>query len=207
MESCFKSNIAKFRRSWLEAENIHIEIRIAGFGGQGIIRTGLIIATASCVYDDKNVIQTSSYGPESRGGHCRSEVIVSDEDIDFPKVEHPDILVTMSQEAYSEYVDDLKENGILLKDPDLVQDQRKNLKIKTYDVPATRIAENLGKKVIANVVMIGALAAITNLFKVNDLRESIIRNVPERFVDLNLSAFHKGYEYGEKLRSSITEVS
>jgi len=181
---------------------MRVEIRIGGFGGQGIIRTGLILATASCVYGDKNAIQTASYGPESRGGRCRSEVIISDEDIDFPKVEHPDILVAMSQEAYIQYVDDLKENGILIVDPDLVPNQRENLEVRMYEVPATKIAEGLGKKIVANVVMIGAFAAITNLLGVEHLKESIRRNVPKTFTELNLTAFEKGYEYGKSLAKS-----
>ncbi len=181
---------------------MRVEIRIGGFGGQGIIRTGLILATASCVYGDKNAIQTASYGPESRGGRCRSEVIISDEDIDFPKVEHPDILVAMSQEAYLQYVDDLKENGILIVDPDLVPNQRENLKVKMYEVPATKIAEGLGKKIVANVVMIGAFAAITNLLGLEHLKESIRRNVPKAFTKLNLTAFEKGYEYEKTLAKS-----
>jgi 2-oxoglutarate ferredoxin oxidoreductase subunit gamma len=178
---------------------MRVEIRIGGFGGQGIIRSGLILAAASCVYGDKNAIQTASYGPESRGGRCKSEVIISDEDIDFPKVEHPDTLVAMSQEAYLEYVNDLKEDGTLIVDSDLVPNQRKNLKAKIYEVPATRIAEELGKKIVANVVMIGAVAAITDLFDVEQLKESVRRNVPKAFVELNLTAFEKGYEHGKSL--------
>jgi len=181
---------------------MRVEIRIGGFGGQGIIRTGLILATASCVYGDKNAIQTASYGPESRGGRCKSEVIISDEDIDFPKVEHPDILVAMSQEAYLRYVDDLKENGILIVDPDLVPNQRDNLEVRMYEVPATKIAEGLGKKIVANVVMMGAFAAITNLLGLEHLKESIRRNVPKAFMELNLIAFEKGYEYGKSLLKS-----
>jgi 2-oxoglutarate ferredoxin oxidoreductase subunit gamma len=181
---------------------MRVEIRIGGFGGQGIIRTGLILATASCVYGDKNAIQTASYGPESRGGRCRSEVIISDEYIDFPKVEQSDILVVMSQQAYLEYVDGLKENGILVVDRDLVPNQRKNLKANVYEVPATRIAERLGKKIVANVVMIGALAAITSIFEVGQLKESIRRNVPKAFAELNLTAFEKGCEYGKNLLKS-----
>jgi len=178
---------------------MRLEIRIGGFGGQGVIRTGLILAAASCVYGDKNAIQTASYGPESRGGHCRSEVIISDEDIDFPKIEHPDILIAMSQEAYLQYIDDLKKNGILIVDPDMVHNQRKNLAVKIYEVPAARIAERLGKRIVANAVMIGAFAAITNLPNMKNLKESIRHNVPEAFIKLNLTAFEKGYEYGKKL--------
>lgn len=175
------------------------DIRIGGFGGQGIIRTGLILATAACVLGDNNAIQTASYGPESRGGRCRSEVIISDEDIDFPKVEHPDILVAMSQEAYLEYVKDLKEDGILIVDPGLVPERKKYLKAESYEVPATEIAEQLGQKIVANVVMIGAFTAITHLLDPQHLKESIKRNVPKEFIKLNLTAFEKGYQYGKNL--------
>ena len=178
---------------------MRVEIRIGGFGGQGIIRTGLILASAACVYSDKAAIQTASYGPESRGGRCRSEVIISSEEIGFPKVEHPDILVAMSQEAYVEYVDDLKKNGVLLIDPDLVPNQRKNIEAKVYEVPATKIAEELGKTIFANVVMIGAFTAITKLLDVDAVREAIKQNVPKAFLMLNLTAFEKGYEYGKDL--------
>lgn len=181
---------------------MRVEIRIGGFGGQGIIRTGLILATASCVYGDRDAIQTASYGPESRGGSCKSEVIISDEAIDFPKVEYPDILVVMSQEAYLKYVDELKENGLLILDPDLVPNQSESLKAERYEIPATRIAEELGNRIVANAVMIGALAGITDLFGVEDLKRSIRQNVPEAFAELNIRAFEKGYEYGTKLLGS-----
>lgn len=181
---------------------MRVEIRIGGFGGQGVIRTGLILAMATCVHGNRNAIQTASYGPESRGGHCRSEVIISDEEIDFPKVEQPDILVAMSQEAYLEYVGDLKEKGIVIVDPDLVSEQKRDLSAKVYEVPATKIAEDLGNKIVANVVMIGAFAAITKLTNKENLKQSIKENVPKAFEELNLNAFGKGYEYGEKLLKS-----
>ena len=178
---------------------MRVEIRVGGFGGQGIIRTGLILAAAACVYGDKNAVETASYGPESRGGRCRSEVVISDGEIDFPKVENPDILVAMSQEAYLEYIGDLKENGVLLVDPDLVPNQRKDLKATVYKVPATRLAEELGNKIVANVVMIGAFTATTNMLEVDHVKESIKRNVPKATIELNLEAFEKGYEYGKNL--------
>jgi len=181
---------------------VRVEIRIGGFGGQGIIRTGLMLATAACVYGDKNAIQTQSYGPESRGGRCKSEVVISDEEIDFPAVEHPDVLITLSQEAYSDYVNDLKEGGVLLVDPDIVPNQRKDVNAKIYEIPATRIAEELGKKIVANVVMVGAFTALTNMLGVDVVKESIKRNVPKGTMELNLTAFEKGYGYGKSLLKS-----
>ena len=181
---------------------MRVEIRIGGFGGQGIIRTGLMLAMAACVYGDKNAIQTQSYGPESRGGRCKSEVVISDEEIDYPAVEHPDILVALSQEAYSDYVNDLKEGGVLLVDPGMVPNQRKDVKAKIYEVPAARIAEELGKKIVANVVTIGAFTALTDMLDVKVVKEAIKRNVPKGMVELNLTAFEKGYGCGKSLLKS-----
>jgi 2-oxoglutarate ferredoxin oxidoreductase subunit gamma len=178
---------------------MQMEIRICGFGGQGIIRTGLILATAACVYGDKNAVQTASYGPESRGGRCKSEVIISSEEIDFPWVYHPDILVAMSQEAYTEYVKDLKKNGLVLVDPGLVLNYKNDQRVKSLKVPATRIAEKLGNKIVANVVMIGALVAITRFLDMNQVTETIKKTIPSAFIEINLLALRNGYEYGKKL--------
>ena len=176
---------------------MHVEILIGGFGGQGIIRTGLILATAASIYAGKNAIQNQSYGPESRGGRCKSEVIISDKEIDYPKVEHPDILIILSQEAYNAYIGKLKEGGILLVDPDMVPNQKTDLKAKIYKIPATRMAEKLGKRIVANVIMIGAFTAITGLLDTNAVKESIKQNVPKGTEQINLTAFEKGYEYGK----------
>jgi len=179
---------------------LRLEIRVAGFGGQGIIRAGLMLATAACIYGDKNAVETQSYGPESRGGACKSEVVISDEEIDFPKVSEPDVLIVMSQEAYNQYVDTLKKGGILLLDSNLVVKQRENLNIRVFEIPATKIAEELGNTIVANVVMLGAFTSITNLVKVEAIKKSILDNVPKKAEKLNIDAFKKGYEYGKSLR-------
>jgi 2-oxoglutarate ferredoxin oxidoreductase subunit gamma len=178
---------------------MRVEIRISGFGGQGIIRTGLILATAACVYGDKNAVQTASYGPESRGGRCKSEVIISSEEIDFPLVYHPDILVAMSQEAYTMYVEDLKKDGVLLVDPGLVSNYKNDQRVNSLKVPATRIAEKLGNKIVANVVMIGALLAITKFLDIDQVIDTIKKTIPPAFIEINLLALRKGYDYGKKL--------
>lgn len=178
---------------------MRIEIRIGGFGGQGIIRAGVMIATAASIFEEKNAVQTQSYGPESRGGRCKSEVVISDQEIDFPKVEQPDILLVMSQEAYNEYVDTLKEGGILILDPDMVPERKKVENIRVYEVPATKIAEELGKSLVANVVMLGAFTAITKLISEEAMRKSILQNVPKGTEQLNLMAFERGLEYGKAL--------
>jgi len=184
---------------------MRLEIRVAGFGGQGIIRTGLILAMAACIHGNRNAVQTQSYGPESRGGACKSEVVISNEEIDFPKVLEPDVLIAMSQEAYNTYVDSVKKGGTILLDPDLVQKQKASSGIQVSKVPATRIAEELGKTIVANVVMLGAFASVTNLIDVETLRKSVLDNVPKGTEKLNLAAFEKGFNYGKRLLKEKTE--
>jgi len=178
---------------------MRLEIRVVGFGGQGIIRAGLMLAMAASIYGEKNAVQTQSYGPEARGGACKSEVIISDEEIDFPKVTEPDILVTMSQEAYSRHVDTLKKGGILLLDPDLIPKQKITPNIRVFKVPATKIAEQIGKTIVANVVMLGAFTSITDLVNAEAVKQSILGSIPKGTEKLNLEAFEKGYELGKRL--------
>jgi len=155
------------------------EIRLAGFGGQGIIRSGLMLSMAACIYSDKNAVQTQSYGPESRGGSCKSEVVIADGEIDFPKVDDPDVLMIMSQEAYHKYVITAKKNATILVDPDMVTERRDPPDTKIYDIPATKIAEKMGKTIVANVVMLGALIAITNIVTPEAMKKAVLRNVPK----------------------------
>ena len=177
------------------------EVRFAGFGGQGIIRSGLILSMAACIYSDKNAVQTQSYGPESRGGSCKSEVVIADEEIDFPKVDDPDIVMVMSQEAYHKYGVTAKKGGVVLVDPDMVTDRNDPREVKMFDVPATKIANEVGKTIVANVVMLGALTAITGIVTPEAVRKAILRNVPKGTEELNMTAFEKGYNYGTQLAS------
>jgi len=178
---------------------MRIEIRFAGFGGQGIIKSGIMTAMAACIYSGRHAVQTQSYGPESRGGACKSEVVISDDEIDFPKVTEPDILVAMSQHAYNEYVESVKKGGIIILDPDMIPNEKKVEGVKVFRVPATKMAEELGRKIVANVVMLGAFAAITGIVDREAFRESIKVNVPKGTEELNLKAFEKGYQYGKNL--------
>jgi 2-oxoglutarate ferredoxin oxidoreductase subunit gamma len=181
---------------------MRIEVRFAGFGGQGIIKSGIIVAAASTIYGGKNAVQTQSYGPESRGGACKSEVVMSDEEIDFPKVVEPEVLVVMSQHAYNDYSEDLKAGGTMILDPDMIPNERNLKNVKVYRVPATKIAEQLGRRIVANIVMIGAFVAITSIVDENAVKESIKANIPKDTEELNLNAFEKGYEYGKSLLKS-----
>jgi len=178
---------------------MRVEVRFAGFGGQGIIKSGIIVASAASIHAGKNSVQTQSYGPESRGGACKSEVVISEEEIDFPKVVQPDVLVVMSQHAYNDYAEDIKPHGTVIIDPDMIPTEKKLGNAKIYKVPATKIADQLGRRIVANIVMLGAFVAITKLLDDSAVKESIKENIPKGTEELNLAAFEKGYEYGKKL--------
>lgn len=181
---------------------MRVEIRFAGFGGQGIIKSGIITAAAACLYAQKNAVQTQSYGPESRGGACKSEVVISDEEIDFPKVVEPDVLVVMSQHAYNEYAEKVKEGGTVILDPDMIPHEKELKNVQVFRMPATQIAEKLERKIVANIVMLGAFAAITGILNKDTLKESIKANIPKGTEELNLKAFEEGYEYAKNLLKS-----
>jgi 2-oxoglutarate ferredoxin oxidoreductase subunit gamma len=178
---------------------VRVEVRFAGFGGQGIIKSGIIVASAACIHGGKNAVQTQSYGPESRGGACKSEVVISGEDIDFPKVVEPDVLVVMSQHAYNDYTGDMKAGGTVIMDPDMIPSEKELKDVNVYKVPATKIAEQLGRRIVANIVMLGAFVAITDLLDTDAMKEAIKENIPKGTEELNLAAFEKGYEFGKRL--------
>jgi len=178
---------------------MRLEVRLAGFGGQGIVSAGLMLAMAACLHDNRNAVETRSYGPESRGGACKSEVVISDGEIDFPTVTEPDVLVVMSQEAYNTYADTVKKGGTLLLDSDLVPKEKVTSHIRIFKVPATKIAKGVGKTLIANVVMLGALTSITSLVSAKSMKKSILSAIPRGTEKLNLEAFKRGYDYGKRL--------
>jgi len=180
---------------------MRVEVRFAGFGGQGIIKSGIIVASAASIHAGKNAVQTQSYGPESRGGACKSEVVISDQEVDFPKLVQPDVLVVMSQAAYNDYADDIKPGGTVIMDPIMIPTEKDLGKVKLFKVPATKIAEQLGRRIVANIVMLGAFVAITKLLDENAVKESIKENIPKGTEELNLAAFEKGYEFGKDLKA------
>lgn len=175
------------------------EIRFSGFGGQGIIRCGLITGKALAIFDNKHATMTQSFGPEARGSACSSQLVVSDDRVLYPYISLPEILVSMSQEAYDKYEPELREDGILIIDKDLVKTKPARGKIKTYSVPSTRFAEELGNRIIANLVMLGFFTAITQVASPEAMKKALPGMVPSRFLDLNINAFDKGYEYGKKI--------
>jgi 2-oxoglutarate ferredoxin oxidoreductase subunit gamma len=174
------------------------EIRIAGFGGQGIIKAGMVIGRAAALYDGIYAVQTQSYGPEARGGASRTEVVIGDQEIDYPKVQKPDIFVAMSHEALMAYLDDLKDGGTLIVDSDMIMEEEvlpfvREHHIKLYKAPVTRTAEEkIGLKIVANIVMIGAITRITGVISDEAAKKAISESVPPKTVDKNLAAFEAG---------------
>jgi 2-oxoglutarate ferredoxin oxidoreductase subunit gamma len=172
------------------------EIRLAGFGGQGVILSAIVIGKAASVFQGGFATMTQSFGPEARGGACSAQVILSDVPILYPYVTRPDILVVMSQEAYSKFVPELKDDGILIVEQDLVRLSEIKPATRVFSVPATRLAEELGKRMVLNIVMVGFFAAVTGLVAPQALRKAVADSVPPSFQELNLKAFDKGFEYG-----------
>lgn len=173
-----------------------IEIRIAGLGGQGVVLAGQILGRA-VVYDEKYAVQTQSYGAEARGSAARSEVIVSDEPIKFPKVKRCDILVAMSQTALNKNLNNLKDNGVLLVDRDMVKEIAES-KAKTFQIPATKLAETEFKlRIYANTIMLGALVMATRIVSRKAMQKAIRDSVPEEMLEENLRGFQLGLQLVE----------
>jgi 2-oxoglutarate ferredoxin oxidoreductase subunit gamma len=180
------------------------EVRFAGFGGQGIISAGKITGRAASIFDGQDAVLMQSYGPEARGGACNADLVISTAPIGYPQLGIPDLLVIMSQEAYDKYGHTLKPDGILVIDEDLVNLTGETEAKTVYRIPSTRLAEGLGRKIVANVVMLGAIAAITGVVSKDAMREAILSSVPPKTKELNGRAFDLGYEQGEGALNAAT---
>jgi 2-oxoglutarate ferredoxin oxidoreductase subunit gamma len=177
------------------------EIRVAGFGGQGVILSAILLGKAASIYQGAYATMTQNFGPEARGGACSAQLVLSDSPILYPYITQPDILVVMSQEAYVRFGPELKDGGILIVEQDLVrvadlEVPGHNKELKVYSIPATRIAEELGKRMVLNSVMVGFFTAVTHLLNPEAVRKAVADSVPPSFLELNLKAFEKGFEYG-----------
>lgn len=180
------------------------EIRIAGFGGQGVILAAAVIGKAAAIFHGDYATMTQSFGPEARGGSSSAQVILSTEPILYPYVTQPDILVVMSQEAYTRFAPQLKPGGILITEQELVRVDQYPAGVRAYGVPATRLAEEIGRKVVLNIVMVGFFGAVTNLLDPDALRKAVADSVPPAMQKLNLQAFDNGFQYGLNLMTTLS---
>ena len=175
------------------------EIRLAGSGGQGLILAGIIMAEAAILFEGLNAVQTQSYGPEARGGASKSEVIISDGDIDYPKCENVDIMLALTQEALDKYLSDLTKGGLLVVDADLVTEVP-NGNFTWYAVPFTALArEKIGKAFVANIVALGALTELLDFMTPESMEKAVLRRVPKGTDEINKKAMAEG-------RSAIIEI-
>ncbi len=175
------------------------EIRIGGLGGQGVILSGIIIGKAAAIYDGKHSTLIQAFGPEARGSACSAQVTVSDAPIGYPYVKNPDILVVMSRDAFVQFAPTLKDNGLLLYEEELVEPSGLPAGVRAYGVPATRFAEELGRRLVLNIVMVGFFAGVTGLLSYSAMEKAVLASVPRGTEDLNLRAFKRGYEHGQAL--------
>lgn len=178
------------------------QIRISGFGGQGVIRCGYIIGKTASLFDGKHATLTQSFGPEARGSACSAQIVVDSEPVRYPYLTTPDTVVAMSQEAYNKFGSDIRRNGTLMIDDDLVKPEAAPAGCRVYAIPATRIAEDLGNRIAANIVMLGFLTAVTDIISVQSARRALPSSIPPRFLELNEKAFEEGYRFGSELMGS-----
>jgi len=162
---------------------------------------GYIIGQAASIFQHKHATHLRDYGPEARGGTCRADVIISDKPVLYPYVNAPSILVALSQQAYDKYHPQSLEDSLIIIDEDLVK-HRETGKGRLLTIPAQRIAEELGRVTVANVVVLGFLTAVTDVLSVEAMKKSILASAPKGTEELNIKAFERGYTYGlEKLGS------
>lgn len=170
------------------------EILITGFGGQGVVLIGSILGKAVALGDKKESTLTQSYGPESRGGYCCAQVIIDDKKIQYPYIRRPDIMVCMSQTGYDKYAAMIQDTTMLITEQDLVQPA--GIDRPYFSIPCTRMAEEMGRKMIANIVMLGFFAAVTKAVSRKAAEEAVVDSVPKGTEKLNLEAFKKGWDCG-----------
>jgi len=180
------------------------EIRVGGLGGQGVILCGSIIGKAASIHGGKQATLIQAFGPEARGSACSAQVMISDEPIGYPYVKHPDILVIMSQDAFTQFLPQLKPGGLVLYERDLVDPRGVPEGMRCLGVPATRFAEELGRRLVLNIVMVGFFAGITGLVSIQAVERAVLDSVPRGTEDLNMRALRKGYDYG---RAQSTLIS
>lgn len=176
------------------------ELRLSGEGGQGLVLAGKILAEAAAIYDEKNATQSQSYGPEARGGASKSEVIISDGEIDYPKAENLDLLLALTQEAFDKYHEDLKPGGFLVVDAEAVTRLPEAHEWKVVRVPFEKLArERAGKVIVANIVALGVMVRLSKVVSESAAEQAILARVPRGTEELNKRAYQIGLEAASEL--------
>ena len=178
------------------------EILIGGLGGQGVILAGTVIGKAAAIFGGKHATLIQAFGPEARGSACSAQVTIADEPIAYPYVRRPDVLVVLSGESYTRFGPSLKPGGLLLYEEDMVRVSELPPGAVAHGIPATRFAEELGRRLFLSMVMVGFVGGVTGLLPREAFEKAVADSVPRGTQDLNLKAFKRGYEYGlQRLRA------
>jgi len=170
------------------------EIRVTGFGGQGVVLFGHIFGRACAIHAGMHATMIQSFGPEARGSSCSATLVVSDDEVLYPYISRPDIFVAMSAEGYDKYRGELADGGTLIFEQDLVEASEED-RANSYSVPSTRIAEQIGRAIVQNIVMLGFAAAAVRLVPKEAMRKAVADAVPAGTEELNLMAFDAGWEH------------
>jgi 2-oxoglutarate ferredoxin oxidoreductase subunit gamma len=172
-------------------------IVFTGSGGQGVITASIILAEAAAIYEGLNAVQTQAYGPEARGGATRADVILSKDPIRYPKVTHPNYLVCLTQEAYGKFAGIIRPGGLLLTDSNYVRLERKvdaqQIELGMYQA----VMEEIGKPIVFNICMLGALLGLSHLVKVETLEKVLEKRIPPDFMAMNRKALQLGLELAD----------
>jgi len=181
----------------MPTEEARTDIRITGFGGQGVVLAGHIIGHACAICADRHATMIQSFGPEARGSSCSATLVVADSEVLYPYIGRPQILVAMSGDGYQKYRDELRDDGLLVYEQDLVKPEFKEGQ-QAFGVPSTRIAESLGRAIVQNIVMVGFFAGVSRLVPEEAMREAVLDSVPPGTEELNIKAFEQGLEYAAR---------
>jgi len=176
----------------------HTDVVISGFGGQGVILTGIVLGKTVSIFSDGFATMTQNFGPEARGGACTAQVVVDSDPIRYPYVQKPDILIVMSQEAFEKHEPNLQPGGLVLYEEELVVPGEEREGIKYFGIPAARYAEELGNSMVLNMIMLGFLSGTSGIIDAEAAKKAIAASVPGHFIELNHLAFDRGFIHGQK---------
>jgi len=179
------------------------EIRVAGFGGQGVILNAMIIGKAASIYGGKHATLIQSFGPEARGSACSAQVTIDDRAVAYPYVKKSDMLVVMSPDAYKLFAPQVKDGGLILFESDLVRPGEAQGGLRHVGIPAGRFAEEIGRRMIMNIVMVGFFARVTQLLAREAFEQAVRDSVPRGTEEVNLMAFKKGFDYGNEAAGAV----
>ena len=174
------------------------EIRLSGTGGQGLVLAGIILGEAAAIHENFYALQRQSYGPEARGGASRSDVIISDEEIDYIVIDEPDILLAMSQEAYDKYASKVKKGGILLIDTSLVCANSLDRDVRFFSIDFTKSARSLfNTRIVANIIALGTIIGVLGIISENSVKKVLQERIPPKLLSINLRAFEQGIAFSK----------